>query len=171
VRARASLAERSSYWRSLETAKDAAKEEEKAVGSVTLVGMLMSDAILGVGALLGIFGFAAAGVIGSIVVMIALPVLGITVAFLIFEKLQKKKASLLTGVNNLATQKLRLKHECPDCGYDLSGCRDAIETDAAHRVGPERCPECGAIWPLVLDATPDEITRWHRRWFKASLPQ
>lgn len=45
---------------------------------------------------------------------------------------------------------------CPDCGYDLSGSQDATPPFDRHTlgfpVGPERCPECEALWPLVPPA-------------------
>ena len=42
---------------------------------------------------------------------------------------------------------------CPDCWYDLSGTtvlRPEL-LDGAF-LGPARCPECGAPWPLVPPA-------------------
>ena len=38
---------------------------------------------------------------------------------------------------------------CPDCEYSLGELPDAIEFSNGERTGPERCPECGAPWPLV----------------------
>lgn len=48
------------------------------------------------------------------------------------------------------------KCRCPDCGYDLAGSPAAPPPfDAAtigSSIGPEYCPECGALWPLVPPA-------------------
>lgn len=41
---------------------------------------------------------------------------------------------------------------CPDCNYDLKACprEPAFDpTTLGVDVGPARCPECGAFWPLV----------------------
>lgn len=40
---------------------------------------------------------------------------------------------------------------CPQCEYDLSESPDALSPGALDgwRVGPRRCSECNAIWPLV----------------------
>jgi hypothetical protein len=40
---------------------------------------------------------------------------------------------------------------CPDCSYDLHGVPDAIQPDSldGRHVGPAKCPECGAPWPLL----------------------
>jgi hypothetical protein len=41
--------------------------------------------------------------------------------------------------------------DCPDCGYELSGARGFVLPDAEGdlNLGPPRCPECGAPWPLL----------------------
>lgn len=43
------------------------------------------------------------------------------------------------------------KKICPDCEYDLTGCPEAIEPGWVEGVsiGPRRCPECSAPWPLL----------------------
>lgn len=165
-RAQEALQERLAYWQSFD-AKKAEQKEEEAIGSATLVGLLLSDALLTIGILLGIFGFAAAGVLGYIAILIGVPVVVVVLAMVVMNAFRKKKASFLSSMNNLRAQQIRQKLECPGCGYDLSGCRDAVGIESAHRVGPERCPECGNAWPLVLDATPNEIALWHRGWFRA----
>lgn len=40
---------------------------------------------------------------------------------------------------------------CASCDYELSGHDDAIPPTAlgGWKIGPRRCPECGALWPLV----------------------
>lgn len=39
---------------------------------------------------------------------------------------------------------------CPDCGFDLAGTPAGLEVETfGVDVGPRRCPECGAWWPLV----------------------
>jgi hypothetical protein len=44
---------------------------------------------------------------------------------------------------------------CPGCGYDLSGLSHLESRGSTLRdVGPERCPECGAPWPLVPPPVP-----------------
>lgn len=54
---------------------------------------------------------------------------------------------------------------CPDCGFDLAGTPAGIDAEAfGVDVGPRRCPECGALWPLVPppaipDAEPRPYTR------------
>lgn len=43
---------------------------------------------------------------------------------------------------------------CPDCGYDLAGVPGVSVRDGerAVSIGPRRCPECGAPWPLLPPA-------------------
>jgi len=169
-RAQATLHERLAYWQRFD-AKKAEQKEEEAIGSATLVGLLVSDALLTIGILLGFFGFAAAGVLGTVAILVGVPVIVVALGFVAMNAYRKKKASFLSSVNNLRAQQIRQKLECPGCGYDLAGCRDAIEIESSHRVGPDRCPECGNAWPLVLDATPDEMARWYRGWFRAHQRQ
>lgn len=46
-----------------------------------------------------------------------------------------------------------LESRCPDCWYDLAG-TTVLEPESLEGgiLGPVRCPECGAPWPLVPPA-------------------
>ena len=49
---------------------------------------------------------------------------------------------------------------CPGCGYDLSGLSHLESRGSTLLdVGPERCPECGAPWPLVPPPVPIKDTK------------
>jgi hypothetical protein len=43
-----------------------------------------------------------------------------------------------------------IEKKCPDCGYDLAACDDAVPLRLRPRMhlGPRACPECGIGWPL-----------------------
>ena len=76
--------------------------------------------------------------------------------------------SVFRGTAEAALCSRRAKAKrCPDCRYDLSGHADAIGSslfDDQH-VGPRRCTECGAPWPLVPPRLPDAP-----RWLKPRHP-
>lgn len=60
----------------------------------------------------------------------------------------------------------QVKGLCLECGYDNSGCDDAIQAEIDHGSGPELCPECATRWPGIPAATPQEMHRWHKAWFR-----
>lgn len=47
------------------------------------------------------------------------------------------------------------QRSCPDCGYDLRGTPRGIDPSVLGLdIGPRRCPECGARWPLLPPPAP-----------------
>lgn len=64
-------------------------------------------------------------------------------------------------VRNKSIATAASRGRCPDCRYDLSACprkpglsRDELGVD----IGPARCPECGAFWPLIPPEGPTGAT-------------
>ena len=46
---------------------------------------------------------------------------------------------------------LSIRRVCASCGYDVSTIPDAVPPESLRgmHIGPRRCPECAADWPLV----------------------
>jgi len=57
---------------------------------------------------------------------------------------------------------------CPDCDYDLSTVEPALEPSELGSVviGPARCVECGAPWPLVPAPIPSDARKMEQPWLK-----
>lgn len=70
-------------------------------------------------------------------------------------------AGALRGVSILRRLKRSLRDSvCPDCAYPLGDLPPGLPQPpgSATLIGPARCPECGAPWPLV--PAPLESVRW-----------
>lgn len=78
-----------------------------------------------------------------------------------------KMSSLIPEVHDAKSRyRKMMQGGCLQCGYELTGCRDAMPVVPEGSLGPRRCPECAAYWPLVPEPTPEEMHKWHRSWFR-----
>jgi hypothetical protein len=45
-------------------------------------------------------------------------------------------------------EEIRTADTCRSCGYDISGCKSAVDAAVCgFDLGPRACPECGLAWP------------------------
>ncbi|GAB5495234.1 MAG: hypothetical protein Phyf2KO_03140 [Phycisphaerales bacterium] len=113
------------------------------------------------GAVLGFVAIAAALFSIAFVVLIPLALLlFVGRAAIVLRAATKSRRSL-------SVYSSQANGRCHDCGYDISGCYDAIPSDLDLGAGPERCPECASFWPMVPEPTPVEMHRWHKTWFRS----
>ena len=104
-------------------------------------------------------------VVVSVLIIAVLTPWGGVVAFAVITLVVFFGAVLLTGMSLLRTRlwgRSRLtwgralrEGLCPGCAYDLAGISHfGVGGEVLRDVGPERCPECGAPWPLVPPPVP-----------------
>lgn len=166
--ARSVLKHRHVYWSGVFDSNTGEQpKESEGPGLFAVAAMVAIDGSLYLGLLFGVIGIvvvaSALHVFAAIVATIL--VLGMFVAFGSYRVRQARRF-IQSGMNRRLFE-LCIRGECPKCGYDLSKSRDEMELDSGVPLGPRRCPECGAFWPLVPDPTPAELSRWHRGWFRA----